>query len=137
MAKTYPRLNDLDEPVFDKPVIEIAAEVPPGGALAVKSAKEYHSDRQRAWYWAVAVKALVDIGYSQGEADMILKATCGSTLLKKEALYIGRDADNKPITATRLSIVGVGKRNMSKFIDNIIAASITNEWFIQPPEIRE
>lgn len=134
MAKTYPRLNLVGEPEFDRPVNEIAAEVQIDGALVVKNAREYHSDRQRAWYWAVAVKALEDAGYSQGEADMVLKATCGADLLKKETLYIGRDADNKPITATRHSIAGVGKQKFSKFIDNIIAASITNEWFIQPPD---
>ena len=136
MAKTYPRNNIIGQPEFEKPVDEIALEVPPGGALVVKSALEYITDQQRAYYRGVAVKTVAqETGYSEVEADGILKAACGGNeLLKHEKVYLCNMPNGKPIIVDRLTIKGVGKINMSLFIDAVLAESVTQGWGVQPPD---
>lgn len=132
---TYRVMSIIDgEPTFAVPVAEIWAACELGGAVEVHSPAEYHSAQQRKWYKGIAVRALADYsGYTPEEADYIIKGKCGHDLLKTETIYLGRMSNGQPIIVQRPTIVGVGKRNMTAFIDNIISAAIDEGWPILPP----
>jgi len=116
---------------FKQPLTEILAELQAGGALQTLSALEYHTDRQRRWYKGICLKGLSDwSGDTQDEWDLKLKAFCnGTELLKKEIIYLGFGQ-----TCTRLTIVGVGKKNMTAYIKNILSKSIEMDWPVTPPD---
>jgi len=124
------------QPTFSFPMNLILSELEIGGALKILSPLEYHTDRQRAWYRGVAVPALAEqLALSIEEADHLLKAACGGDdILKREMIYVGKLSNGQPVCHERMTIVGVGKKNMSIFIDNILAEAVTHEWRIQPPE---
>ena len=118
-------------PTFEVPLRDILAELKEGGALQTLSPLEYHTDRQRRWYKGVCLRGLSDWnGDTKDEWDLRLKALCnGNELLKKEAIYLGIG-----MTCTRLTIVGVGKRNMTAYIENILSKAIEMEWPVSPPD---
>jgi len=127
----YQNKSKDDIPRFEKSPDEIIAEVKPGGALQVLSPLEYHTDQQRKWIKGVACYQLsYDTGYTPDECDLLLKAMCGGEdLLKKEKVWIGKNN-----FVERLTIKGVGKRNLKQYIENIISTSITKGWGITPPD---
>ena len=120
-----------DEPTFEKPLQEILAECKKGGAIKILSPIEYHTERQRKWYKGVCLKGLSDWnGDTEDEWDLLLKFQCnGNELLKQEDIYLG-----KGNRCTRLTIRGVGKRNMTAFIENILSCAISNNWPVTPPD---
>lgn len=129
---TYPVQLIIDgQPTFEKPVTEILAELKEGGALRTLSPLEYHTDRQRRWYKGICLRGLADWnGDTQDEWDLRLKAECnGNELLKKEKIYMG---DGQ--TCDRLTIVGVGKKNMTAFIENILSKAIEKNWPVTAPD---
>lgn len=119
------------EPTFEVPLNEILAELTIGGALKTLSPLQYHTDQQRKWYKGVCLKGLSDwTGDTPDEWDSKLKALCnGNELLKKETVYLGKGQ-----TCQRLTIVGVGKKNLTAFIENILSKSIEMDWPITPPD---
>ena len=119
------------QPCFEKPLNEILAELQVGGAIKTLSPLEYHTDRQVRWYRGVCLKGLSDWnGDTVDEWDLRLKAECnGNELLKKEIIYLGPG-----VTCIRLTIVGVGKKNITAFIENILSKGIEMEWPISPPD---
>lgn len=127
---TYPVKYIDDQPTFEKPLPEILAEVKPGGALKVLSPIEYHTDRQRRWFKGICLKGLSDWnGETIEEWDYRLKTECGFGLLKKDSMYVSLG-----VMITRLTIVGVGKKNMTAFIENILSRAITMEWPVTEPD---
>lgn len=130
-SKTFPVIGMTDDgPTFEKTLPEIVADMKMGGALKKLTAVEYHTDQQRKWYKGVCLRGLSDwTGDTPGEWDLKLKILCGGGLLKKETIYIG---DGK--TCERLTIVGVGKRNLTQFIENILSKSIEMDLHITPPD---
>lgn len=129
---TYPvQLIINNQPTFEKPLNEILAELKEGGALKVLSPLEYHTDRQRRWYKGVCLQGLSDWnGETKDEWDLRLKAECnGNELLNKEIIYLGIGQ-----TCQRLTIVGVGKRNMTAFIENILSRAMEMDWPVTPPD---
>ena len=127
---TYPVKYIDDQPTFSKPIGEIVAEIKPGGALKVLDPIEYHTDRQRRWYKGPCLKGLADwSGETKEEWDYRLKTECGFGLLKKDSMYVSLG-----VMITRLTIVGVGKRNMTAFIENILSRAITMEWPVTEPD---
>ncbi len=129
---TYPVKLMIDgTPTFEIPVSEILASLKLNGALKVLSPVEYHTDRQRRWYKGICLRALSDWnGDTCDEWDLRLKALCnGNELLKKETVYLG---DGK--TCKRLTIVGVSKKNLTAYIENILSKSITENWPVDPPD---
>lgn len=129
---TYPIKMITDEgPVFEKPLDEILSELRMGGAIKTLTAVEYITDRQRAWYRGICLPGLSKWnGDTVDEWDLRLKAECnGVELLRSEKIYLGVG-----MTCTRLTIAGVGKRNMTQYIENVISTGINTGWPISPPD---
>jgi len=128
---TYQNMSKDDTPRFAKQLTDIAAEVKPGGALKVLSPLDYHTAQQRKWYKGVCLKDLSDWnGETVDEWDLRLKALCnGNELLKHEHIYMGGNQ-----YCDRLTIVGVGKKNLTRYIENIISKSIEMGWPVTPPD---
>jgi len=133
---TYPVLAKIDgQSTFSKPLIEIANECDIGGALYIRTALEYLSDRQRNWYKGIALRGLSEWnGNTPEEWDYDLKLLCGAELLKRESIFMGRLPSGFPAVADRLTITGVGKRKMTSYIENILSTAITNDWPVTPPD---
>jgi len=138
-VKAICKIDDPNgEPCFEIPLKEILATLDMGWALQVLKPKEYHTARQRAWYKGVLLPYLFDqTGHSKAWWDHEIKKHCeGLALLKKEILL----TDNGTPLG-RLTIVGVGKKNMTEFINNIIDKNTDetfkekHDWpYIPPPD---
>jgi len=117
------------QPIFDKPLDLSVTEV--GGAVKILSPLEYHTDRQRRWYKGRCLKGLSDwSGESPEWWDREIKKRCsGLELLKKEVFLTDNGC---PIG--RLTTKGVGKRNMTLFIQEILSTAIKMEWPVTPPD---
>lgn len=132
MAKTL-RITDVidGEPCFDAPIEELWQVCKKGGAIKVLDPLEYHTDRQRRWYKGVCLKGLSDWSGETSEWwDRELKKHCfGDELLKREEWLTMK---GQPVS--RLTVVGVGKKNMTAFIENILSKSIEMEWPVTAPD---
>lgn len=128
------------EPTFEKPLKEILAELEMGGALETLSPLKYITDRQRRWYKGVCLRDLVkndENGETKAWWDRVVKSECnGLAYLKKEGqefeLKLGYEITR--ITIGRLTTKGVGKKNMTLFIEEILSKSMVKGWNIGPPD---
>lgn len=121
------------KPIFDVPVEQILAVLKFGGALKTLSPTEYISDQQRRWFKGVCLPALVK-NDENGETlewwDTEVKRRCGGlAYLKKEIFFM----DNGQ-SIGRLTTKGVGVRNMTNFIEEILSKSIALGWPVTPPD---
>lgn len=125
------------EPTFERPLKEILAELEQGGALKTLSPLEYHTDRQRRWYKGVCLRDLAkndENGETVGWWDTEVKRECnGLALLKKEIFFLDDGAGGR-IGVGRLTIKGVGKKNMTLFIEEILSKAMEKGWDIGPPD---
>jgi len=125
------------QPVFEKPLDEILAELEVGGGLKILTPLEHHTGRQRRWYKGICLRDLVrndENGETAGWWDTELKRECnGLALLKKEVFFIDDGAGGR-VGVGRLTIKGVGKKNMSLFIDEILSKSMEKGWNVTPPD---
>ncbi|KKK82631.1 hypothetical protein LCGC14_2801460 [marine sediment metagenome] len=129
---TYPVIAVTDEgPTFSQPLSSILSRLQVGGAIRTLGPVEHVTDRQRAWYRGICLLRLSDWnGDTVDEWDLRLKAECnGVELLKSEKIYLGVG-----MTCTRLTIVGVGVRNMTQFIENVLSKGIEMNWPISAPD---
>jgi hypothetical protein len=119
------------QPTFEKPLDEILGTLKKGGAIKTMTAAEYISDRQRAWYRGPCLTGLSQWnGETVDEWDYRLKSLCnGVELLKMQDIYMGQNE-----SVQRLSISGVGKKNMTAFIENILSLAITEDWPVTAPD---
>lgn len=120
-------------PTFLKPMDVILGELKEGGALKTLSAAEYITDRQRRWYKGVCLRDLAK-NDENGEPpewwDTEVKRQCnGLSLLKKEVFFL---TDGTAVG--RLTTKGVGKKNMTAFIEMILSRSMELGWDIGPPD---
>ena len=114
-----------DQPCFEIPLDEILATLRMGGALEVLSPVKYHTARQRRWYKGVAiVKLHLWNGDTMLEWDKRLKDECGGAELLKREKWLDEDGVEK----MRFTTVGVGKKNFTQFIQNILSTSIKKKW---------
>jgi hypothetical protein len=122
------------KPVFNASLDEVLATCPVGGRIEIYDVDENISDQQRKWYRGVCLRGLSQWnGETIDEWDYRLKLVCGGNeLLKKERIYLGNNR-----SAIRLSISGVNKDNMTRFIENILSRAITENWPVTPPEKQE
>ncbi len=124
-------------PTFKKHLKEILAELTVGGAIKTLTPLEHITDRQRRWYHGVCLRDLVrndENGETKGWWDTELKRECnGLALLKKEIFFIDDGAGNR-IGVGRLTTKGVGKRNMTAYIEEILSQSMARGWNIGPPD---
>ena len=128
---TYQVKTIIDnQPTFEVPLSAILSKLKHGGALKVLSAVECHTDRQRKWYHGICLRGLSEWnGETPDEWDFRLKTLCGGGLLKTETWHdpdIGK--------ASRLTTKGVGKRNFTQFIENILSLAITEDWLVTSPD---
>ena len=124
-----------DQPTFDVPLAQILAECAEGGAIEVLSPIDYHTAQQRRWYKGICLRGLSEWnGDTPEEWDYRLKVACGGELLKTQPVYLGRLSTGQPMVVDRLTIVGVGKRNMTAFIENVLSKAITEGWPVTPPD---
>ena len=125
------------EPTFEKPLKEILAELQMGGALKTLTQLEHITDRQRRWYKGVCLRDLVkndENGETIGWWDTEVKKECkGLALLKKEIFFID-DGSGGRIGIGRLTTKGVGKKNMTMFIEEILSQSMVKGWDVSPPD---
>lgn len=121
------------QPTFERPLDEILAEAKAGGALKLLDPIEWLTEQQRRWYKGVCIRGLVDWNGDSAQLwDRRLKRECdGLALLKKEILL----TDNGTPVG-RLTTKGVGKRNMTAFIERIleVATDPKNNWPVTPPD---
>ena len=126
------------QPTFEIPLQDILSECKKGGALKILDPLEYHTEQQRKWYKGICLKGLSDWnGETVDEWDLRLKAECnGNELLKTQRIPIwGMFSGKKEMLyVERLTIVGVGKRNLTQFIENILSLAITKDWLVTPPD---
>ncbi len=129
---TYQVKSIVDnQPTFEKPLNEILGDLKEGGAIVTLTPLEYHTDRQRRWYKGIALKGLSDwSGETTEWWDRELKKHCfGAELLKRETWLTEK---GQPVS--RLTIVGVGKKNLTAYIENILSKAIEMDWPITPPD---
>lgn len=122
-------INDL--PTFEVPWLDILKSLKRGGAIKILTPAEYHTERQRKWYKGICLKGLSDwSGETKEWWDAKLKNECfGDKLLKREKWF-----DEDGIIRSRLTIKGVGKKNMTAFIENILSKAIEMDWPVTPPD---
>ena len=135
---TYPVINMVNgQPCFEKPLEVILGDLEQGGAIKTLTPLEAITDRQRRWYKGVCIPSLVKAD-ENGEGsewwDDEVKRVCnGLSLLKKEIFFFESTGGQK-IPCGRLTISGVGKRNMTAFIETILSKSMEKGWDIAPPD---
>ena len=129
---THRVITVIDEiPTFEKPLSEILSVLRVGGAIKTMTPLEHHTDRQRRWIKGVAIPTLAEwTGYTEEYIDEYLKKNCkGAELLKKQSWKMQDGTD-----ITRFTIIGVGKRNMTKYIQEILGMAIDKEWPLDAPD---
>ncbi len=138
---THEVISIIDgEPTFKKRLKEILAELEVGGALETKTPLKHITDRQRRWYKGVYLRDLVrddENGETKAWWDLEVKSKCnGLAYLKKEGidfeLKLGDEVTR--VTIGRLTTKGVGKKNMTAFIEEILSQSMSKGWDIGPPD---
>lgn len=128
----FPVISMIEElPTFEQTLQDIIAPMRMGWALERHEAIAYLTKRQRNWYKGICLPGLSDwSGDSVPLWDRRLKQECcGLALLKKEILL----TDNGTPLG-RLTTTGVGKRNMTTFIEEILSKAIDMDWPVQPPD---
>ena len=125
------------QPCFKQPLTSILSDLKAGGAIKTLSPLEYITDRQRAWYKGVAIPHMVkndENGETAGWWDDEIKRLCrGLDFLKKE-IYFLESVGGQKIPIGRLTTVGVGKRNMSLFMEEILSVSMVKGWGVAAPD---
>ena len=127
------------QPTFLKPLQDILKECKKGGALKILDPLEYHTEQQRKWYKGICLKKCLSDwnGETVDEWDLRLKAECnGNELLKTQRIPIYSMLSGKKelLFVERLTIIGVCKRNLTQFIENILSKAITENWPVTPPD---
>ena len=111
--------------------------MPEGGALKILDPVEYITDRQRRWYKGICLPHLVkndENGETEGWWDDLVKRECNGLGLLKQQIFFYSDQMGNKIGIGRLTTTGVGKRNMTEFIEQILSVSMVKGWNIAPPD---
>ena len=135
MAKEFPIVDIVDGiPTFAITTEKMweTCECKKGGVFKYLSPLEYHTERQRRWYKGVCIPELVENdqnGETAGWWDTEVKKQCNGLALLKKEIFILDDG----IGIGRLTIRGVGKKNMTLFIEEILSKSMELGWPVSPP----
>ncbi len=125
------------EPTFEKPLGEILKELTIGGAIRLLTPLEYITDRQRRWYKGIALPHMVkndENGDTDKWWDDEIKRLCNGLAYLKKEIYYSVTTDGHKIPIGRLTTSGVGKKNMTLFIEEILSQSMIRGWGIAPPD---
>lgn len=141
MAKTFRIVDVIDGvPTLEVPIEKMWEDCKPGGAFKRLDPIEFITDRQRRWYKGVCLRDLVkydENGETKAWWDLEVKSKCnGLAYLKKEGidfeLKLGDEVTR--VTIGRITTKGVGKKNMTLFIEEILSKSMSEGWNIGPPD---
>ncbi len=125
------------KPTFSVPTDKIFEDLIVGGAVKTLTPLECITDRQRRWYKGVCLPELAkhdENGETVGWWDDEVKRQCrGLDLLKKE-IYYYTDSIGGKIGIGRLTTKGVGRRNMTNFIEEILSTALVRGWPVSPPD---
>jgi hypothetical protein len=66
--------------------------------------------------------------------DDEVKRLCNGLGLLKQDIFFTQDLSGRKFPIGRLTTSGVGMRNMTSFIEEILAMSVTKNWGIAPPD---
>ena len=125
------------QPTFEKLLPEILAELKEGGALKTLTPLEYITDQQRKWYKGVCLPALVkhdENGETDAWWDTEVKKECNGLAYLKKEIFFFEDGAGGRFGVGRLTTKGVGKKNMTLFIEEILSKSIAKGWPVTPPD---
>ena len=125
------------QPTFRIPLQEILSECKVGGCVQVLDPLDYHTKRQRDWYKGVCLPALVKWDENKEPIswwdDEVKKECNGLAYLKKE-IYFTQDYSGQKIGLGRLTTKGVGKKNMTMFIEAILSKAVEKGWPVVAPD---
>jgi hypothetical protein len=125
------------QPTFEKKMPEILAELKVGGAIKTLAPVEYITDRQRRWYKGVALPQLVKWD-ENGETiewwDTEVKKKCSGLKYLKKEIYFFEDVTGNRYPIGRLTTTGVGKKNMTDFIEEFLSKSMQLGWPVTAPD---
>ncbi len=134
----FPVIDIIEgQPTFEVPLSEILSNCKKGGAIKVLNPLEYITERQRRWYKGVAIPALVkwdENGETAEWWDTELKKECGGLAYLKKEIFFFDDMAGSRFGVGRLTTKGVGKKNMTNFIEEILSKAITKGWPISAPD---
>ena len=135
---THEVISIIDgEPTFKKQLPEILAELKVGGAIKTLTPLEHITDRQRRWYKGICLPKLAkhdENGETVGWWDVEVKKLCkGLDYLKKEIFFLDDGAGGR-FGVGRLTTKGVGKKNMTLFIDEILSQAMQRGWPVGEPD---
>jgi len=109
--------------------------------IQVMTKAEYITAQQRKWYSGICLPGLVkrdENGETKDSWDRKLKAECGGqAYLKKETVFVELvlGGCSKIVPLTRLTTKGVGVKNMTLFIEEILSQSIHKGWGVAAPDV--
>lgn len=134
MADTFPVITMVDNmPTFEKPINEILSLCKMGGAIKILDPVERITEGQRKWYKGVCLPHLQKQDENKESLqwwDLEVKRQCDGLALLKRDIHIFEDG----VPRGRLTTNGVGVRNMTKFIENILSKSVEKGWGLTPPD---
>ena len=125
------------QPCFATPLPKILAELQQGGAIKILTPLEYITDRQRRWFKGVCLRDLVkndENGETMAWWDDEVKRKCNGLAYLKKEIYLFETTAGQKIPVGRLTTVGVGKKNMTLFIEEILSKAMTYGWDVSPPD---
>lgn len=133
----YQVVNIIDnQPTFKKPFDEILAELKKGGALQILDPIEYITDQQRKWYKGICLRDLARNDENQESTewwDIEVKKQCGGLAYLKKEIFFFEDMAGSRFGVGRLTTKGVGKKNMTNFIEEILAKAVEKGWPVSAP----
>ena len=119
-------------------VLPWIADMGPGTSLKKLTANETITDAQRRWYKGVCLRELVkndENGETIGWWDWNVKRKCkGLAYLKKEGVVIEVGGSFHELVDGRLTTTGVGIRNMTNFIEEILSQAMQRGWPVSAPD---
>lgn len=134
MSKEYQVKQIIDGlPTFEVPLDEILRTLKLGGAIKTLSPTEYITERQRRWYKGVCLRDLVkndENGETMEWWDREVKSKCGGLKYLKKEIFVLENGQ----AIGRLTTKGVGKKNMTNFIEEILSKAMQYGWPVSPPD---
>jgi hypothetical protein len=135
---TYEVQSIVDgQPTFGKPLSSILSGLKVGGAIRTLDPIEYITDRQRRWYKGICLRDLAKYD-ENGETtewwDCEVKKLCGGLSYLKRDIFFIEDATGGKVGVGRLTTKGVGKRNMTAFIEEILSQAMQRGWPVSEPD---
>ena len=133
MAKHFQGHTECKKPITQWPAIRYEASKHDVFSILVMGEDEAITDRQRRWYKGICLPGLIKADQN-GETmqwwDREVKRECDGLALLKKSVWLLDDGTY----IGRLTCVGVSRKNMTQFIENILSKAIAKGWVVFPPD---